>query len=307
MSHFGKVEADVHLNASAEQLHEILCSNPHHIANITPTKMKSVTKLQGDWGKVGSIIVWNYLHDGKSRVSKTMTEAIEPEKNSITYTATEGDLLEHHKFFKITIEVIPKEKGSVAHWTFEYEKLHSQITDPHCLMQLVSEISRDIDSHLNQGQGHNEEQLLGKIEVDVHIDASADKFHGMLSSKPHLMSNISPANVQRVSADANWGKLGSFLTVYYVHEGKHCVDKDVIHAIDESKNLITLRVVEGDIYILKDFKCMDITIQTTPKEKGSVVHVTLEYEKLKSHIPDPHTLAQVITHTFRDVGSHLAL
>ncbi|KAI9091343.1 hypothetical protein K1719_028154 [Acacia pycnantha] len=305
MSHFGKVEADVHLNASAKQLHGVFSSNPNHIAKITPTKMKSVTKLQGDWGKVGSILVWNYLLDGKSFVSKTVTEAIEPEKNSITYIATEGDILEHHKFFKITIETIPKEKGSVVHRTFEYEKLHSQITDPHSLMQLLSEISRDIDSHLTQGQGHNEEQLLGKIEVDVHIDASADKFHEMLSSKPHLISNISPANIQRVSADANWGKLGSFVTVYYVHEGKHCVAKDVIHAIDEIKNLITLRVVEGDI--LKDFKCMDITIQTTPKEKGSVVHVTLEYEKLKGHIPDPHTLAQVITQSFRDVGSHLAL
>ncbi|KAK4264022.1 hypothetical protein QN277_029364 [Acacia crassicarpa] len=305
MSHFGKLEADVHLNASAEQMHEILCSNPHHIPNITPTKMKSVTKLQGDWGKVGSIIVWNYLIDGKSRVTKSVTEAIEPEKNSITYIATEGDILEHNKFFKLTNEVIPKEKGSAVHLTFEYEKLHSQITDPHYLMQLISEITRDIDSHLNQGQGHNEEHLLGKITVDVHIDASADKFHEMLISKPHLMSNISPANVQRVSADANWGKLGSFFTVYYVQEGKHCVAKDVIHAIDESKKLITLRVVEGDI--LKDFKCMDIIIQTTPKEKGSVVHLTFEYEKLKIDIPDPHTLAQVITHVCRDVGSHLAL
>ncbi|KAK4264021.1 hypothetical protein QN277_029363 [Acacia crassicarpa] len=82
-----------------------------------------------------------------------------------------------------------------------------------------------------------------------------------------------------------------------------CVAKDMINAIDESKNLITMRVVEEDIP--KDFKCMDITIETTPKEKGCVVHVTFEYEKLKGHIP--HSLTQVITHIYRDVGSHLAL
>ncbi|XP_028758941.1 MLP-like protein 28 [Neltuma alba] len=92
-------------------------------------------------------------------------------------------------------------------------------------MQLASEVSRDIDSHLTQGQGDHEEQLFGKVEVDVHIDASADKFHELMTSKPHHIPNISPANVQHVATDANWGKLGSVITWHYVHEGKNCVAK----------------------------------------------------------------------------------
>ena len=62
MSHVGKVEIDVHLNASAEQFHQIFSRKPHHIANITPGKMKGVTKHQGDFGKVGSITEWHYVH-----------------------------------------------------------------------------------------------------------------------------------------------------------------------------------------------------------------------------------------------------
>lgn len=78
----------------------------------------------------------------------------------------------------------------------------------------------------------------------------------------------------------------------------------MIHAIDESKNLTTLRVVEGDL--LKDFKSMYLTFQATPKEKGSVVKITIEYEKLKGHIPDPHTLAKLLADIVREIGSHLA-
>ncbi|XP_028752527.1 MLP-like protein 28 [Neltuma alba] len=306
MAHLvGKLEADVHINASAEKFHEMFSSNPHHIANVTPGKIKAVTKHQGRFGEVGSVLVWNYVLDGKTCVAKTVIEATDPAKNSITLKITEGDVLEHLKSFKATMQAIPKEKGSVVHWTFEYEKLQGQIPDPHSLMQLASEVSRDIDSHLTQGQDDHEEQLLGKVEVDVHIDASADKFHELFTSKPHHIPNISPANIQHAVADANWGKLGSLITWHYVHEGKNCVAKEKIHAVDASKNLITFRVVEGDI--LKDFKSMDITLQATPKDKGSLVHVTMEYEKLKGHIPDPHTLTKFATDVVRDVGSHLAL
>lgn len=62
MTLLGKVELDVHLNAPAKKFHEIFRINPHLIASITPGNVKGVNKHQGDWGKVGSIIGWNYVH-----------------------------------------------------------------------------------------------------------------------------------------------------------------------------------------------------------------------------------------------------
>ena len=86
-------------------------------------------------------------------------------------------------------------------------------------------------------------------------------------------------------------------------EGKNCVAKDVIEAIDENKNLITMRMVEGDA--LKDYKTFNLTIHAIPKDKGSLVHVTMEYEKLKGHIPDPHTLIDFVAEVARDIDAHL--
>jgi len=57
-----KVEASVHINASAEQFHDLYCNRTHHIANILPQIVKSVEIHKGEWGTEGSIICWNYLH-----------------------------------------------------------------------------------------------------------------------------------------------------------------------------------------------------------------------------------------------------
>ncbi|XP_054775714.1 MLP-like protein 28 [Prosopis cineraria] len=303
MSHVGKVEADVHLNASADKFHEIFSSNPHHIANFTPSKIKGVSKHQGDFGKVGSIIVWNYVHDGKQCVAKDVIEAVDPAKNLVTFRVIEGDVLQHYKSFKATIQVNPKAKGSVARWTLEYEKLHGEVPDPLSLTQFLTEMSREIDASLTQGQGH-EEQLLGMVEVDVHIDASADKFHELFSSRPHHIPNISPGNIRDVVLEGSLGKVGSIITWHYVLEGKNCVAKDVIEVVDAEKNLVIMRVMEGDI--LKDCKRMQKSVQAIPKDKGSVVRVTLEYEKLKGHVPDPHSLTQMMAQVAKHIGSHLA-
>jgi len=61
-SQIQKVEANVHIKASAEEFHDVLCNRTHHIANILPQKIKSVEIHKGEWGTEGSIISWNYLH-----------------------------------------------------------------------------------------------------------------------------------------------------------------------------------------------------------------------------------------------------
>ncbi|KAF7827615.1 MLP-like protein 28 [Senna tora] len=301
MCEFGKVESDVHINACAEKFHELLSSKTHHIGNVSSV-MNSVEMHQGDWGKVGSIIVWNYVLDGKTCVDKAVIEAIDPTKNLFTFKIKEGDVLDHYKTFNVTCQVSPKEKGSVVHWTFEYEKLHGQIPNPHSLMQMATTMSREMDAHLSEGEDH-QEQLVGKVEVDVHINASAEMFHEIFSSKPHEVPNISPNNIKNTIVEGEWGKEGSIVVIHYAHDGKNCVAKDVIEAIDPTKNLITLRVIDGDL--LNDYKSVKATFQATPKDKGSLVHVTVEYEKLKGHISDPHSLTDMLVQVCRDVDAHL--
>ncbi|KAI9071873.1 hypothetical protein K1719_002598 [Acacia pycnantha] len=143
----GKLETDVHIKATAEQFHDVFCSRTHHIAKVCD-KVQSVDIHEGEWGSQGSIIFWNYIHDGKKCVAKELVESIDKENNKITFKVLEGDLMEHYKSFRITVEVFPEEEGSVVHLTFDYEKLKDHTPDPHTLLQLGIDMSKDLDAHL---------------------------------------------------------------------------------------------------------------------------------------------------------------
>ena len=57
----GKLEFNVEIKATAEAFHNLFAKKPHHVANAT-NKVHGVELLKGEWGTVGSHIVWNYVH-----------------------------------------------------------------------------------------------------------------------------------------------------------------------------------------------------------------------------------------------------
>ena len=84
-------------------------------------------------------------------MAKEIVEAIDEEKNLITFKVIEGDLMEHYKSFKCTLQATPKSEGqgSVIHWTIEYEiKHHEEILEPHSMIEFVTELSKDLETHL---------------------------------------------------------------------------------------------------------------------------------------------------------------
>ncbi|TYH25591.1 hypothetical protein ES288_A03G181500v1 [Gossypium darwinii] len=115
----GKLEADVDIKASPEQFHEMFAHKPHHVHH----------KIQG----------CDLHEDGKAKKAKEVVEAVDPDKNLITFRVIEGDLMEEYKSFVAMILVSPKseDSGSIVHWTLEYEKLHDGIAHPETLRQLV--------------------------------------------------------------------------------------------------------------------------------------------------------------------------
>ncbi|MBA0738803.1 hypothetical protein Gogos_012125 [Gossypium gossypioides] len=60
---------------------------------------------------------------------KKLVEAVEHDKNLVTFRVIEGDLMEEYRSFVVTIQVSPKSEGSgsIVHWTLEYDKLHDGI------------------------------------------------------------------------------------------------------------------------------------------------------------------------------------
>jgi len=146
--------------------------------------------------------------------------------------------------------------------------------------------------------------LFGKVEADLEIKSAAAKFHDVFGSRPHHTSTISPAKIQGCDLhEGEWGVSGSVVIWKYVHDGKACVAKEKIEAIDDENNSTTFKVIEGDLLDLyKNFK---IVVHATPKEGGSLVHWTMEYEKLHDGIPDPTSLLEFAVHLSKDIDEHL--
>ena len=61
----GKLETDVEIKASADKFHHMFAGKPHHVSKASPGNIQGCDLHEGDWGTVGSIVFWNYVH-GKS-------------------------------------------------------------------------------------------------------------------------------------------------------------------------------------------------------------------------------------------------
>ncbi|KAF7808724.1 MLP-like protein 43 [Senna tora] len=148
--------------------------------------------------------------------------------------------------------------------------------------------------------------LVGKVEADVELKASALGFLEMFSTKTYQLPNIDPSFIQSVEILAGqWGAIGLILLVHYTLDGKASVVKAEIEDINLIDISITFNVLEGDL--LEQYKSIQFIIKVTPKilQLGSEVHWTIQYEKLNDQIPDPNSLLEEILELSKDIDASL--
>ncbi|CAL5338925.1 unnamed protein product [Camellia sinensis] len=143
----GKLVRQVEIMSDGDVFHELFRDKPHHISTMSAGNIHGVDLHEGDWGHVGSVISWNYTHDGKKKVGKEVVEAIDEENKSVTFKVIEGDLTELYKAFKVTVHVDTKGENNLVTWTFEYEKKSENVEDPNTWMDLIINVTKDIETH----------------------------------------------------------------------------------------------------------------------------------------------------------------
>ncbi|KAG2372481.1 MLP-like protein [Vigna angularis] len=285
-----KLETKVSMKASAEKFYDILCNKTHQLPTISSQNLLSVQIHKGQWGTQGSIISWNYLHEGKVSVVKEMLEDIDKEKKKISFRVIEEELLKHYKSFKIMIQVTPKEKGSTLHCVFEYQKQRHQIPDPHAILQITLQINNKINAYLT----HN----------NVYLEEAAELVFDVFCNKTYCIAKVFPTKVKSIDInEGEWGTEGSITSWKYVHDGNNCVAKEVIGDIDRKNCKVSFKVIEGDL--LQKYKSFKFVMQFIPKEDGSVTKLVLEYEKQNYDTPDPVTMLQFGNEVIKKVGDFL--
>ncbi|KAK7390592.1 hypothetical protein VNO78_25901 [Psophocarpus tetragonolobus] len=146
--------------------------------------------------------------------------------------------------------------------------------------------------------------VIEKLETRVPIEASAEKLFDIFCNKTHTIANIFPEKIQAVEIhEGEWGAERSVISWNYINDGKTCVAKEVVEGIDKENNKMTFKVIEGDL--LQHYNSFKFKLQVSPKEKGSVVHWELEYEKKNYSISDPHTTLELVVEEANQVDAYL--
>lgn len=62
MALVGKLVGQITIISDGDVFHDLFTNKPHHVSNITPSLVKGCDLHDGQWGKVGSIVIWSYVH-----------------------------------------------------------------------------------------------------------------------------------------------------------------------------------------------------------------------------------------------------
>ncbi|CAI9096008.1 OLC1v1032068C1 [Oldenlandia corymbosa var. corymbosa] len=297
----GKLVSQIEIKSSADVFHELFRKEPHQLSTISPDTVHNCDLHDGDWGTVGSVISFDYTHDGKKCVAKEMIEVIDEEKKLVTFKIIEGDLLELYKNISVTVHVETHGESNLVTWTIDYEKLHEGVPDPNTLIDLCFKITKEIEAHhlsSDEISGKKTKKLVSSVE----IKSDGDVFHEIFRDRPHHISTMSPIVKGVDLHDGDWGKVGSVVFWRYTHDGKEMVAKEIIEAIDEEKKSVTYKVIEGDLMEL--YKSFAITVHVDTVGENNLVTWTFEYEKLHEGIPDPNSLLELGIQLTKEIETH---
>ncbi|GAB4828760.1 hypothetical protein Ancab_040615 [Ancistrocladus abbreviatus] len=143
-------------------------------------------------------------------------------------------------------------------------------------------------------------KLKGKLIAKFELRSSGDLFHEMFSRKPHQIKHVSPQHVQGCEVHkGQFGTPGSIIFWNYALDGKPCVAKEIVEAIDVENKTITFNVIEGDV--TEEYKTFTITIDIKPEGDTNLVKWTMDHEKLHEGIREPVKILALAIKVTKDI------
>ncbi|KAK8582991.1 hypothetical protein V6N13_069757 [Hibiscus sabdariffa] len=147
--------------------------------------------------------------------------------------------------------------------------------------------------------------LIGTLEADVDISATAQQFFAVMCNEPSQLTSIVPDIVISVDLlDGLWGALGAISSWTYVLGGVTSTITLLISAVNPITKSITYGLIEGDLK--SQFSTFTVQMDATQKIVGSTVHLTVSYVKLTADVSTPQALLDLGVQVITELGAYLA-
>ncbi|XP_062113041.1 MLP-like protein 28 [Humulus lupulus] len=150
---------------------------------------------------------------------------------------------------------------------------------------------------------------IAKLEVQVELKSSAERFFEIINCKQHLIPKISPDIVKDnklIKGDLkSKNNNNTFIGFALLLLDKSETAKHMVEELDEENKLITLKMIDGDV--MKYYNNVKATFHVTGNmgQKGSLVKWTFEYEKMNDNIPDPTKYAELSSVIIKSIDAYL--
>ncbi|XP_050203822.1 MLP-like protein 423 [Mercurialis annua] len=141
----------------------------------------------------------------------------------------------------------------------------------------------------------------GTLDVEVEIKSSPDKFWNTIRDSTTTFPKLLPDRYQTIEVLEGDGKAAGSVRLFTYGEGSPLVkiSKERIDVMDEAEKKVSYSVIEGDL--LKHYKVFKGHIIVLPKENGSLVKWSCEYEKASDDIEVPNILMDFAVKHFKDI------
>ncbi|XVE74685.1 hypothetical protein DITRI_Ditri12bG0037100 [Diplodiscus trichospermus] len=145
---------------------------------------------------------------------------------------------------------------------------------------------------------------IAKMEVQVEVKSSADKFYDILRNKLHLVPKISPQQFKNGKVvQGDWNTQGSVREWTFAVAGSIETVKETIEAYDDESKCFTCCMLEGDL--MKYYKTFKSIVNVTASGQGSLVKWTVEYEKKDESVPAPTQYKNFLVSWSKNIDAYL--
>ncbi|XP_073009982.1 MLP-like protein 423 [Typha latifolia] len=147
--------------------------------------------------------------------------------------------------------------------------------------------------------------MASKIEVEVEVKSSADKFWGAISDSKDLFPKIFPEQYKSIEIIEGDGKSPGSIRLIKFAEGVPIVtfSKEKLEAADEENKLVVYSVIDGEL--ANFYKTFKATLQVVSKGEGCTVKWSLEFDKASDEVPEPDLIKETAVKTFTDLDAYL--
>lgn len=296
----GKVECEIEVKSAADKLWRGIKDSAIIFPKIFPKRLAGIEIVEGDGISTGSVRLLKYV-EGTPLVThaKEKIELFDDENKTMEYSLIEGELKMLYKSLKVCLQVVPKGEGSLVKWCMEFEKASDAVPiEPEHVKEHATRVYTGLDDYLLHA--------VDKVECEIEVKSPADKFWQGIKNSAVIYPKLFNRRLKTIEILEGDGiNVGSVRLLKYA-EGTPLVSfaKEKVELLDDEEKILIYSVIEGELTNL--YKTLKIRLQVVPKDDGSLVKWSMEFEKASEDVPiQPHHIQETAAKAFSGMDAYL--